>query len=127
MQERDIFVANREWLIRLKVALGTLGLFLLATPLLAAAGPEIGGVLGKRVKAQVQPIYPDLARRMHVQGVVKVEVTVSSNGKIKSTKVLGGHPLLVGASEDAVKKWKFEPAAEETTGVVEFRFQSDDQ
>ncbi len=120
-------MANREWLIRLKVALGTLGLFLLATPLLAAAGPEIGGVLGKRVKAQVQPIYPDLARRMHVQGVVKVEVTVSSNGKIKSTKVLGGHPLLVGASEDAVKKWKFEPAAEETTGVVEFRFQSDDQ
>jgi outer membrane biosynthesis protein TonB len=41
---------------------------------------------------------------------------------VKSTKVLGGHPLLVSAAEDAVKKWKFEPAAQEDSGVVEFTF-----
>jgi outer membrane biosynthesis protein TonB len=41
---------------------------------------------------------------------------------VKSTKVVGGHPLLVNAAVDAVKKWRFEPAADETTGVVEFKF-----
>jgi outer membrane biosynthesis protein TonB len=47
---------------------------------------------------------------------------VAQNGTVKSTKVVGGHPLLVNAATDAVRKWKFEPAAEETTGIVEFKF-----
>jgi TonB family protein len=53
---------------------------------------------------------------------VKLVVVVNANGSVKSTKVLGGHPLLVSAAEDAVKKWKFEPAAQEDSGVVEFSF-----
>jgi TonB family protein len=47
---------------------------------------------------------------------------VAPNGSVKNTKVVGGHPLLVNAAVDAVKKWRFEPASEETTGVVEFKF-----
>jgi outer membrane biosynthesis protein TonB len=39
--------------------------------------------------------------------------------------VLGGHPLLVSAAEDAIKKWKFEAAAAEDSGVVEFTFKPD--
>jgi outer membrane biosynthesis protein TonB len=42
---------------------------------------------------------------------------------LKSTKIVGGHPLLVNAALDALKKWKFEPASEESTGVVEFKFE----
>jgi len=49
-------------------------------------------------------------------------VVVNANGSVKSTKVMGGHPLLVSAAEDAVKKWKFEPASQEDSGVVEFSF-----
>jgi len=41
---------------------------------------------------------------------------------VKSTKALGGHPLLIGAAQDAVKKWKFESAGEESSGVVEVEF-----
>ena len=59
---------------------------------------------------------------MNVKGSVKLLVTVGQNGTVKSTKVVGGHPLLVTASEDAVRRWKFEPASEESTGVVEFDF-----
>jgi outer membrane biosynthesis protein TonB len=44
---------------------------------------------------------------------------------VKSTKAIGGHPLLVSAAEEAVKKWKFEAAAEENSGVVEFTFKPD--
>lgn len=86
---------------------------------------EVQGDLNKRVKTRVQPTYPELARRMAVRGTVKLMVTVGTDGKVKSTKVVGGHPVLVGASEDAIRRWKFEPAAEESTGIVEFSFQAD--
>ena len=82
------------------------------------------GELTRRVKSQVQPTYPELARRMNVKGSVKLLVTVGSNGIVKSTKVVGGHPLLVTASEDAVRRWRFEPATEDSTGVIEFDFNS---
>ena len=78
--------------------------------------------LTRKAKSKVTPIYPELAKRMSIAGVVKVQVVVAANGSVKSTKVVGGHPLLVNAAVDAVKKWRFESASEETTGVVEFKF-----
>jgi TonB family protein len=78
--------------------------------------------LTRKVKSKISPVYPDIARRMNITGTVKVAVVVAPNGNIKSTKVMGGHPLLVTAAVDALKKWKFEPASDETTGTVEFKF-----
>ncbi len=78
--------------------------------------------LTRKVKSRSAPTYPDIARRMNITGTVKVMVVVAPNGNIKTTKVVGGHPLLVTAAVDALKKWKFEPAADETTGTVEFKF-----
>jgi TonB family protein len=88
-------------------------------PLLGRAQQE---EITRKVKSKVSPAYPELARRMSISGVVKVQVVVAPNGSVKSTKVVGGHPLLVNAAVDAVKKWRFETASEETTGVVEFKF-----
>jgi TonB family protein len=110
---------STSWLI--VVILGGLTFVLPPQVLLAQ---DVQGDLSKRVKSKVQPTYPELARRMSVKGSVKLMVTVGQNGKVKTTKVVGGHPLLVAASEDAVRRWKFEPAAEEATGIVEFTFQS---
>ncbi|MBV8050232.1 MAG: TonB family protein [Acidobacteriaceae bacterium] len=78
--------------------------------------------LTRKVKTKVAPVYPELAKRMSISGVVKVQVVVAQNGTVKSTKIVGGHPLLVNAATDAIKKWKFEPAGEETIGIVEFKF-----
>ena len=78
--------------------------------------------INRKIKSRVAPVYPELARRMSITGVVKVEVTVAPNGGVKNCKLVGGHPVLASAAIDAVKKWRFEPAAEESTGVVEFRF-----
>jgi len=78
--------------------------------------------LPRKVKTRVSPAYPDLAKRMSISGVVKVQIVVAPNGAVKSARIVGGHPLLVNAAVDAVKKWKFENAAEETTGIVEFKF-----
>lgn len=90
-----------------------------------AFGQQQDGEITRKVKSKVSPLYPDIAKRMNITGVVKLIVVVAPNGSVKSTKVLGGHPLLVTAAEDAVKKWKFEAGPEESSGVVEFSFKSD--
>jgi TonB family protein len=77
----------------------------------------------RKIKSKVAPAYPDLARRMGLTGNVKLQLVVAPNGQVKETKVIGGHPILVNAAVDAVKKWKFETASEESTGTVEFRFE----
>jgi protein TonB len=79
--------------------------------------------LTRKVKTRVAPVYPDIARKMSITGTVRVVVVVSSKGTVKSTKLVGGHPILVKAAIDALKKWKFEPASAESTGLVEFKFQ----
>ena len=78
----------------------------------------------RKVKTKVAPVYPELARRMNVAGKVKIEVVISPDGRVKTTRVVGGHPLLVQACQDAVREWKFAPAPEETTQVVEFEFRA---
>jgi TonB family protein len=77
----------------------------------------------RRAKNKVQPSYPELARKMHIVGAVKVEIVVSPSGTVKEARVIGGHPVLASVSLDAAKKWRFEPASVETTGVIDFRFE----
>src|SRR2546422_3743602 len=76
----------------------------------------------RKVKSKTMPSYPELARRMNVSGKVKVEVVIAPDGRVKTTRVVGGHPLLVQTCQDALKEWKFVPASEETTQIVEFEF-----
>lgn len=56
-----------------------------------------------------EPAYPPLAQQTKTQGTVKIEVTVSEIGAVVSTKLIGGHPLLVTAALDAVKQRKYTP------------------
>ena len=107
-------------------------LVVLALLLVAVVGSRPDRAMGqeqaeitRKVKTKVAPVYPDIARRMSITGIVKLVVVVTPSGSVKSTKVLGGHPLLINAAEDAVKKWKFESGPEETSGVVEFTFKSE--
>jgi TonB family protein len=76
----------------------------------------------RKVKARVAAEYPQLARRMGVTGKVKVEVTITTDGKVSNTKIVGGSPVLVSAAVDAVKKWKFEPGPKDTVEIIEFEF-----
>jgi len=78
--------------------------------------------LTREVKIRIAPAYPELARRLGLHGTVRILVTVLPNGNLKDTKVMGGNPILVNAAMEALKKWKFEPAADESSGTVEFNF-----
>jgi TonB family protein len=82
--------------------------------------------LTRKPKTKVSPVYPDVARRMSITGTVRLAVVVAPNGTVKSSTVIGGHPILVNAATEAMKKWKFEPAPTESSGVVEFKFQPHD-
>jgi TonB family protein len=76
----------------------------------------------RKVKSRVEPVYPDIARKMGISGNVTLQLVVSANGVVKETKVIGGHPILVNAAVDAVKKWRFETASAESTETRKFRF-----
>jgi len=76
----------------------------------------------RKIASRVAPSYPELAKKMHIHGIVRVEAIVRTNGSVKSTRVLGGNPVLVDAAVDAVGKWKFEPAQSETVEVVQVTF-----
>jgi TonB family protein len=102
-----------------KVLVGLALSSVLGTYSLAQSGSEEGK---RKVKTKVAPTYPELAKRMNVTGRVKIEVIITPDGRVKSTRALGGHPLLVQASVEAVKEWRFVAAPEETTQVVEFDF-----
>ncbi len=82
--------------------------------------------IDRKVRNRVSPTYPEIARKMRLTGTVKFRLTVAPDGTVKETKVIGGHPILVNAAMDAVKKWKFESASAESTGTVEFRFDPGD-
>ena len=77
---------------------------------------------GRVAKSKASPAYPELAKRMNISGTVKVEVTVAPSGHVLSAKAIGGHPLLIDASVNAAKQFKYETAGEETKEIVEFKF-----
>lgn len=115
--------------MKLKTTLASLGLVILfggaavTMPHKAFAQDAAAPDNAKRkVKTRVAPEYPELAKRMNVVGHVKIEVTISTEGKVTNTKVIGGNPILVSSSVDALKKWHFEAGPKETTEIIEFEF-----
>ena len=55
------------------------------------------------------PNYPDVARRMHVTGLVQVEVVVDENGKVISARVLSGPGSLREVAMQAALGARFSP------------------
>lgn len=92
-------------------------------PIYAGAQQAQSEEIVRRAKSRVQPAYPELAKRMNISGTVKIEVVVAPNGTVKDARVVGGHPVLAGAALEAARKWRFEPASGEATGVIDFRFE----
>jgi TonB family protein len=93
------------------------GLLLLALLALSAHAAD-----DRAVKSKVPPVYPELAKRMKITGVVKVEATVDAEGKVTDVKTLNGSHTLAPAAEDAVRKWRFVPGPGTSTVDVDINF-----
>lgn len=76
----------------------------------------------RKVINRVDPDYPDALKRLYIGGVVRVEVQVAPNGTVKSTKLLGGSPILGQSTMKAIMQWKYAPAATEATLTVKVKF-----
>jgi TonB family protein len=76
----------------------------------------------RTVKSRVAPVYPEIAKRMKISGVVKLDVTVDANGKVTDVTTVSGNHTLSSAAEDAVRKWKFATADQPSTESIELKF-----
>ena len=76
----------------------------------------------RQVRIRIPPEYPSIAKQMNLEGSVQLEATVGRDGSVKGVRVLGGHPLLAEALTRAVMRWKFEPAARDSTELVKYSF-----
>ena len=105
--------------------LGLLLLILMALPFVPAAHSQEAGqqAISRNVRTKVEPRYPELAKQYQLAGKVRLEVTVSADGTVKKTRLIGGNALLAGAALDAIKQWRFEPGSKETVEMVDFVFE----
>lgn len=74
------------------------------------------------IRARVPAVYPEIAKKLHLDGVVKIEATVDREGKVVSVKTLSGNHLLAISAEEAVRKWKFAPGDGEDKVSVDVNF-----
>jgi protein TonB len=68
-----------------------------------------GNVAAASLIRKVQPVYPQLAKQARVQGSVHFTAIIGKDGTIQNLQLIGGHPLLVQAAQDAVKQWLYKP------------------
>jgi TonB family protein len=119
---RDRSEQENEGQMRAKSCVAQTRVFALCAVALSLIVASLYGQEARKVITRVTPAYPEMARRMGLQGTVKVRVVIGADGQVKDTRVVGGSPLLVESTLDAVKRWKYAPASSETTAVLEFNF-----
>lgn len=71
--------------------------------------PVSGGVLNGKALTLPAPIYPESARRMHIGGLVEVDVVVDENGKVLSARALSGPAALREVAVQAAYRAHFSP------------------
>ncbi|MGA2049962.1 MAG: energy transducer TonB [Terracidiphilus sp.] len=103
-------ISGMRWMQATAVALA------LAMAVSARAADE------RAIKSRVAPVYPELAKRMKISGMVKVEATVDAEGKVTAVKTVSGSRALSAAAEDAVSKWRFAVASAPSTVDVDVNF-----
>jgi protein TonB len=74
-----------------------------------SAAPTGGDVQQAQLIVRKNPEYPALARSAGAKGNVELLATIGTNGRVKSVKVMHGHPLLQKAAVDAVMQWQYRP------------------
>lgn len=67
------------------------------------------GIVQGMLISRIEPKYPELPRRVGIQGDVVLAAIIGRDGTIENLHVLSGHPMLVPAAMDAVKQWRYRP------------------
>ena len=71
---------------------------------------QLGGQLEEaRLVHFVKPSCPPLARAAHLSGTVKLHAVIGEDGTVRELQAISGPPLLIPATLDAVKQWRYQP------------------
>ena len=71
---------------------------------------RVGGrVREPKLLHRIEPVYPALAKQVHIQGTVVIDAILDEQGNVTEMKVVSGPPLLIQAAIDAVRQWKYQP------------------
>jgi len=62
------------------------------------------------LKKRIAPIYPELAKKAGLEGMVTVSVLIGTDGRVEQVKVLKSIPMLDEAAISAAKQYEFTPA-----------------
>jgi periplasmic protein TonB len=81
-----------------------------AAPPLPVKAVRVGGDIHEPRKVRdVAPVYPDVAMRAHVEGIVIIEATIDAGGRVVDATVLRSIPVLDEAALEAVRQWLYSP------------------
>lgn len=122
MLKREVVSGGTNHQCRTLIAIFLLGMSVLVSALPLAAQGRDSNSSERRLVTRIEPEYPDALKRLYIGGVVRLEVLVAPNGVVKSTKLLGGSPILGQSTMKAVKQWRYAPAAAEETLTVKLEF-----
>ena len=67
------------------------------------------GVLRSRAISLPVPNYPQMARQIHLQGSVIVQVLIDEGGKVVSAEIVSGHQLFIPEAKRAAMQARFSP------------------
>lgn len=104
----------------------------LTPPAEAVSPPQVITLDEKTAKLQLLektvPVYPPIAKAARVSGDVVLSIQIQTDGSVEHLRVVSGPPMLIQATLDGVKKWKYrpftqngEPVEVNTTVTVPFR------
>lgn len=67
------------------------------------------GVMAGALVHRVDPVYPTIARAMHLSGEVRLRAIIATDGSVQHLEILSGSPILARAAEEAVRQWRYRP------------------
>jgi TonB family protein len=70
---------------------------------------EDGDAFQKRIVSAPRPAYPEIARKAGIEGMVRLQVRLTQDGRIEVQKILEGDTVLADAAIAAVKQWRGKP------------------
>jgi TonB family protein len=93
-------------------------IFLVVLSVVGASRTGWSADIQRPIVSRISPNYPEVARRMRVEGTVVVELTAAVDGSVSHVHAISGHPLLMQAAEDCVSHWRFMPMSKAEHGTV---------
>jgi protein TonB len=89
---------------------------------------KISELINSKALVLPKPPYPSLAKQIHLQGTVVIQVLIDESGKVLSAKPVSGHPMLIPESQKAAMGARFSPTTMngvpvKVSGMISYNFQ----